>query len=80
MTEHLLRLDQLAKALSLPRSFLAQIPPARPARGRYVARYSLAVAREYLRSAASHSGLTALCRPRGASPTRVDTPQAPLIR
>ena len=49
MTEHLLRLDQLAKALSLPRSFLAQIPPARPARGRYVARYSLAAAREYLR-------------------------------
>ena len=49
MTEHLLRLDQLAKALDLPRSLLAQIPPARPARGRYVARYSLAVAREYLR-------------------------------
>lgn len=49
MTEHLLRLDQLAKALNLPRSLLKQIPPARPARGRYVARYSLAVAREYLR-------------------------------
>jgi hypothetical protein len=49
MTEHLLRLDQLAKALCLPRSLLAQIPPARPARGRYVARYSLAAARDYLR-------------------------------
>lgn len=48
MTEHLLRLDQLAKALNLPRTLLAQIPPARPARGRYVARYSLANAREYL--------------------------------
>ncbi len=49
MTEQLLRLDQLAKALNLPRSLLAQIPPARPARGRYVARYNVAVAREYLR-------------------------------
>ena len=49
MTEHLLRLDQLAKALNLPRSLLAQIPPTRPARGRYVALYSLAAAREYLR-------------------------------
>jgi hypothetical protein len=49
MTEHLLRLDQLAKALNLPRNLLAQIPPTRPARGRYVALYSLAAARDYLR-------------------------------
>lgn len=49
MTEHLLRLDQLAKALNLPGSLLAQIPPTRPARGRYVALYSLAAARDYLR-------------------------------
>jgi len=49
MTEHLLRLDQLARVLNLPRSLLAQILPARPARGRYVARYSLAAARDYLR-------------------------------
>jgi len=49
VTEYLLRVDQLAKALNLPRSLLAQIPPARPARGRYVARYSLATARDYLR-------------------------------
>jgi hypothetical protein len=49
VTEHLLRLDQLAKAPNLPRSLLAQVPPTRPARGRYVALYSLADAREYLR-------------------------------
>jgi len=49
MTEHLLRLDQLAKALNLPRGLLAQMPPTRPARGRYVALYSIASAREYLR-------------------------------
>jgi len=49
MTKHLLRLDQLAKALNLPRTLLAQMPPTRPARGRYVALYSLVAAREYLR-------------------------------
>jgi len=49
MTEHLLRLDQLAKALNLPRTLLAQMPPTRPARGRYVALYSLVAARDYLR-------------------------------
>jgi hypothetical protein len=64
MTEPLLRLDQLAKALNLPRSLLAQIPPARPARGRYVARYSLAVAREHLR----HLGI-AVGPDEGAVPT-----------
>lgn len=49
MTDQLLRLDQLAMALNLPRSVLAEVPPARPARGRYVALYSLAAARQYLR-------------------------------
>lgn len=48
MTEQLLRLDQLACALDLPRSLLADVPPARPARGRYVALYSLAAARQFL--------------------------------
>jgi hypothetical protein len=48
MTDQLLRLDQLARVLDLPRSLLADIPPARPARGRYVALYSLAAARRFL--------------------------------
>lgn len=48
MTDQLLRLDQLARALDLPRNLLAEVPPARPARGRYVALYSLAAARRFL--------------------------------
>jgi len=48
MTEPLLRLDQLASTLNLPLHLLAEIPPVRPARGRYVALYSAAAAREHL--------------------------------
>jgi hypothetical protein len=47
-TDQLLRLDQLARALDLPRNLLAEVPPARPARGRYFALYSLAAARRFL--------------------------------
>jgi len=47
-TDQLLRLDQLARALDLPRNLLAELTPARPARGRYVALYSLAAARRFL--------------------------------
>ena len=47
-TDQLLRLDQLADALDLPRAALAQVPPARPARGRYAALYSLSAARRHL--------------------------------
>jgi hypothetical protein len=50
MTDQLLRLDQLADALDLPRAVLAEVPPARPARGRYAALYSLSAARLHLRS------------------------------
>ena len=48
MSDQLLRLDQLADALNLPRRVLADVPPARPARGRYVAIYSLSAARRHL--------------------------------
>ena len=48
MTDQLLRLDQLADALNLPRTALADVPPARPARGRYAALYSLSAARRHL--------------------------------
>ena len=48
MTEPLLRLDQLAWTLDVPRSLLADVPPARPARGRYPAAYSLSASRQYL--------------------------------
>lgn len=48
MSDQLLRLDQLAEALNLPRPLLAEVPPARPARGRYVARYSLSQVRRHL--------------------------------
>jgi hypothetical protein len=48
MTDQLLRLDQLADALNLPRTVLADVPPARPARGRYAALYSLSAARLHL--------------------------------
>lgn len=47
-TDQLLRMDQLARALDLPRNLLAELTPARPARGRYVALYSLAAARRFL--------------------------------
>ena len=48
MTDQLLRLDQLAHALDLPRAALADVPPVRPARGRYAALYSLSTARRHL--------------------------------
>jgi len=48
MIDQLLRLDQLADALDLPRAALADVPPARPARGRYAALYSLSAARRHL--------------------------------
>jgi hypothetical protein len=48
ITDQLLRLDQLASELNLPRGLLADVPPARPARGRYAAFYSLFAARRYL--------------------------------
>jgi len=48
MPDQLLRLDQLADALNLPRTALADVPPARPARGRYAALYSLSAARRHL--------------------------------
>lgn len=49
MTDQLLRLDQLADALNLPRTALVDVPPTRPARGRYAALYSLCAARSHLR-------------------------------
>jgi hypothetical protein len=49
MPDQLLRLDQLADALNLPRRALVDVPPTRPARGRYVALYSLSAARRHLR-------------------------------
>ena len=48
MTDQMLRLDQLADALKLPRAALVDVPPARPARGRYAALYSLSAARRHL--------------------------------
>ena len=48
MTDQLLRLDQLADAFNLPRTALADVPPVRPARGRYAALYSLSAARRHL--------------------------------
>jgi hypothetical protein len=48
MTDQLLRLDQLADVLDLPRAALADVPPVRPARGRYAALYSLSAARRHL--------------------------------
>jgi hypothetical protein len=48
MNDQLLRLDQLADALDLPRAALAGVPPVRPARGRYAALYSLSAARRHL--------------------------------
>lgn len=48
--DQLLRLDQLADALDLPRAALADVPPARPARGRYAALYSLSAACRHLNS------------------------------
>ena len=48
MTDQLLRLDQLADALDMPRTALADVPPARPARGRYAALYSLSATRRHL--------------------------------
>lgn len=48
MTDQLLRLDQLADALNLPRTALVDVPPTRPARGRYAALYSLSAARRHL--------------------------------
>jgi hypothetical protein len=38
----------LADALDLPRAVLADVPPVRPARGRYAALYSLSAARRHL--------------------------------
>jgi len=60
MTDQLLRLDQLADALNLPRAVLADMPPARPARGRYAALYSLSAARRQLSARGIAFGRTAV--------------------